>query len=79
MEVILILMRTTTSVSAIRWQNPILSIVSADKGGALDVSGQWEICVLKFSDVLLLTISCSKLFQSMVAWEKKNIYRQQFL
>ena len=28
--------------------------------------GQREICVLKLSDVLLLTISCSKLFQSMV-------------
>ena len=32
--------------------------------------GQREISVLKLSDVLLLTISCSKLFQSMVVLGK---------
>ena len=37
--------------------------------------GQGEICVLKFSNVLLLTTSCSKLFQSTVVLGKKE-YQQ---
>ena len=59
---ILILMRT---LSAIRRPNPILS---ADKEGELDVLGaaRDQFCALKFSAVLLLTVSCSKLFQSLV-------------
>ena len=51
---ILILMRT---VSAIHRQDPVLDTASVDKEEALDVLGQREICVLKVSTVLLLTIS----------------------
>ena len=62
---ILILVRT---VSTIRRPDPISGIASADKEGAPDVLGaaRDQFCALKFSTVLLLTISCSKLFQSLV-------------
>ena len=46
---------------------PVLDIASADKGGALDVSRAARDRSLKFTTVLLLIISSSKLFQSMVA------------
>ena len=58
------------TISAICRQDPILGIASADKGRALNVLGAEEICVLKLLTVLLLTFSCSKLFQLMVVLGK---------
>ena len=50
-HVVLILMLTTTSVSAIHWQDPILGIASADKGGGgvSDVLGAVrDLCLKTF-------------------------------
>ena len=58
-----------TSISAIRWQDPILGIASVDKGGAPNVLGTARDLSLKN----FLTISCSKLFQLMVVLGEKRI------
>ena len=51
--------------------DPILSIASADMGGAPDVLGAVrDLCLKTFRS--LAAISCSKLFQSMVVLGKKE-------
>ena len=45
---------------------------SVDKGGALDVSGQRELCALTFSTVLLLIISCCTLLYLIIVLAEKE-------